>query len=122
MEKSLKTEEALINGIFFCPHHPRGVIPEFTGDCDCRKPKTGLIKQACKRFDIDLPRSYVVGDRYMDIELAHRCNLKGILVKSGYGLGELKYVVPEKSLAPNHVARGLIDAVRWILERDEPIG
>ena len=122
MKKSLKTKEALINGIFFCPHHPRGVIPEFTGDCDCRKPKTGLIKQACKRFDIDLPRSYVVGDRYMDIELAHRCILKGILVKSGYGLGELKYVVPEKSSAPNHVAQGLIGAVRWILERDEPIG
>ena len=118
MTKSLERQGATIDGIFYCPHHPKGTVPEFTADCDCRKPKTGLVNQALKTFDIDMSNSYVVGDRYVDIELAIRLNLRGVLVKTGYGLGEMEYIIPEMPLKPNHVAEDLLDAVKWILNQD----
>jgi D-glycero-D-manno-heptose 1,7-bisphosphate phosphatase len=119
----IREKKGNIDGIFFCPHHPAGSVPEFSRDCDCRKPKTGLIEQACKSFEIDLRRSFVVGDMCTDIELAHKAGLTGILVKTGYGLGEIEYILPQKTVNPAHIAEDLLDAVRWILERgkiDQP--
>ena len=115
----VKEKKGNIDGIFFCPHHPGGSVPEFSRDCNCRKPKTGLIEQACNSFEIDLQRSFVVGDMCTDIELAHRAGLSGVLVKTGYGLGEIEYILPQKTTKPAHIAEDLLDAVRWILGRRE---
>jgi D-glycero-D-manno-heptose 1,7-bisphosphate phosphatase len=117
----IREKKGIIDGIFYCPHHPEGSVPEFSRVCNCRKPKTGLIEQACEAFDIDLKRSYVVGDMYNDMELAHRAGLTGILVKTGYGLGEIEYILPRKTAKPAHIAEDLLDAVRWILKHDAPI-
>ena len=122
LESSLKEKDAIIDGIFFCPHHPSAVVPEYRTDCDCRKPKTGLIKQALESFDIDMSDSYVIGDRYLDVEFAHRSNLKSIMVKTGYGLGDIEYILPNKPLRPLHIAKDLLHAVLWILEREKPLG
>lgn len=111
----LKKEGAAIDGIFFCPHDSRGTVPEYTRTCHCRKPGTGLIDQACESFDIDLRSSYVVGDRHTDMEMAHRAGVRGILVKTGYGLGEIDYVLPHQSVQPAHIAEDLLEAVQWIL-------
>lgn len=119
LKSSLKEQGAIIDGIFFCPHHPAGVVPEYSTECDCRKPETGLVDKALEAFDIDMSSSYVVGDRHVDIELASRLNLKGVLVKTGYGQGELEYIIPEKRLKPDHVAEGLLDAVKWILNEEK---
>jgi D-glycero-D-manno-heptose 1,7-bisphosphate phosphatase len=119
LEDTLKKEGASIDGIFFCPHHPRGTIPEFTRECDCRKPGTGLIKKACDSFDIDMSRSCVVGDHYTDLEMARRCDVDGILVKTGYGLGDLTYMLPQMPIKPCYIAYDLLDAVKWIIQRDE---
>lgn len=119
LKSSLKEQGAIIDGIFFCPHHPAGVVPEYSSECDCRKPETGLIDKALEAFDIDMSNSYVVGDRYVDIELAIRVNIKGILVKTGYGLGEMEYVIPEMPVKPDHVAEDLLDAVKWILNEEK---
>ncbi len=116
MERLLRREGAVLDGILFCPHYPDGKVPEYSRSCDCRKPRTGLIEQACRQFAIDMPSSYVIGDRCSDMELASRSGLKGILVKTGYGLGDLKYVVPASPYQPFHVAEDLLDAVRWIVE------
>jgi D-glycero-D-manno-heptose 1,7-bisphosphate phosphatase len=118
LEMSLKKEDAIIDGIFFCPHYPRGVVPEYCSECDCRKPKTGLINQALESFDIDMSGSYVVGDRHTDIELAHRSNLKGLMVKTGYGLGDIEYILPNEPIRPLHIAQDLLHAARWVLERE----
>jgi len=123
MVTRIREKRGNIDKILFCPHHPAGSVPEFSRDCDCRKPKTGLIEQACKFFEIDLQRSFVVGDMCTDMELAHRAGLKGVLVKTGYGLGEIEYVLPEKTAKPAHVAEDLLDAVRWIIgsgDGDQP--
>ncbi len=119
MRALLGKEGAVVDGIFFCPHYERGIVPEYTIVCDCRKPKTGHINKACEAFDIDMANSYVIGDRYTDIELALRSNLKGILVTTGYGLGDLDYVFPRMSFKPAHVAKDLLHAVHWIIEREE---
>lgn len=119
MRELLKKEDAVIDGIFFCPHYRTGVVGEYAADCDCRKPRTGLIKSACETFDIDMTNSYVIGDRCTDIELAQRADLKGILVRTGYGLGDIEYVLPRSTFKPVHIASDLLDAVRWIIERDD---
>ena len=115
LTSSLKDQGATFDGIFYCPHHPAGIVPEYSSDCECRKPKPGLINQALEAFDIDMSGSYVIGDRYVDIELASRVNIKGILVKTGYGLGEIEYVLPYEPVKPSYIAQDLLDAVKWIL-------
>lgn len=116
---SLKRWGAYIDGIFFCPHYPRGKIPEYCIECDCRKPKTGLIDQACTSFDIDMSRSYMIGDRHTDMEFASRAGLKGIMVETGYGLGDIKYILPNKDIKPVYIAENLFSAVNWILNNDK---
>jgi D-glycero-D-manno-heptose 1,7-bisphosphate phosphatase len=121
MKETLLKEGAMVDGIFFCPHYPKGSVPEYSIDCDCRKPKNGLIKQACEQFDIDLSRSYMIGDHYTDMELAARSNLKGILVKTGYGAGVIEYNLPSMSVKPWHIANDLLDAVNLIIKNDNQL-
>jgi len=116
MEDSLLQEGAKIDGIFFCPHYPSGVINRYAITCKCRKPGTGLIEMARNRFAIDITNSWVIGDTVSDIEMAKRAGIKSILVKTGYGLGEIEYVLPRKEITPDHIADGLFDAVCFILE------
>lgn len=116
MECLLQAEGARVEGVLFCPHHPEGSVPAYTMSCDCRKPRTGLIDQARSRFEIDMGRSWVIGDRYSDIEFADRAGLPGILVMTGYGMGELDHVIPHRPLRPVKIAEDLLDAVRWVLQ------
>lgn len=119
MEQKLAKDNAYVDGIYFCPHHPDGVVPEYSRECSCRKPNAGLIKQAETELDIDMEASYVIGDRLLDIEFAHNANLPGILVLTGYGKGELKYIMPYKSIKPAYVAKDLLSAVQWILKQEK---
>jgi len=57
-----------IDRVYYCPHHPEGIIPEYTKDCDCRKPKPGMLLQAIRDYNIDMSRSYFVGDKQTDID------------------------------------------------------
>jgi len=119
LKKYLEERNARIDGIFFCPHYPNGPVVEYGYTCDCRKPKTGLINQALKTFEIDLSQSYMIGDRWTDLEFADRLNLKNILVKTGYGLGDMQYILPQKDITPGYIAEDLLDAVQWILEKEK---
>jgi D-glycero-D-manno-heptose 1,7-bisphosphate phosphatase len=74
----------VITDIFYCPHHP-----DFTGDCDCRKPKPGLLLQGIEKYNIDPSKSYFIGDRDRDIEAATAAGVKGILVDSDQPLSEV---------------------------------
>lgn len=121
MKALLARDNAGVDGIFFCPHYPKGKLLEYSTACECRKPKTGLIKMACGDFDIDMANSYIIGDRCTDIELARNAGLKGILVKTGYGLGDLEYVFPHLSFKPFHTTDDLLDAAKWIVKRNSGI-
>lgn len=74
---------AKIDGFYFCPHHP-----EFTGSCSCRKPKPGMLLQAAGELGIDLKNSWMVGDKFSDIEAGMAAGCKSILVHTGYGKDE----------------------------------
>lgn len=107
---------AQLDGIYYCPHHATAGEPPYRKDCDCRKPRPGMIEAAARELDLDVPASYVVGDKFSDIELARRVGCKGILVLTGYGLGQWEYDRHKTECEPDHVADDLLDAVKWILD------
>ena len=118
MEALLAAEGAHIDGLYYCPHLKGGKIAHLDVDCNCRKPKPGMILQAAKEHDIDLERSYVVGDRMGDVAFGQSVGAKGILVLTGYGKGERDFI---KGTQPEHVASDLLAAVEWILrDLEEP--
>jgi len=121
MEVQLTKNNASIDKIYFCPHHSEGVVPEYSIECVCRKPGTGFINKARSDLDIDISRSYVIGDRWLDIEFARNANLPGILVLTGYGREDLEEIIPQKKIKPAYVARDLLHAVKWILKQDAVI-
>lgn len=73
-----------ITDIFYCPHHPN-----FTGDCDCRKPKPGLLLQGIEKYNIDPSTSYFIGDRERDVEAGAAAGVKGILIDSNQHIAEV---------------------------------
>jgi len=73
-----------ITDIFYCPHHP-----DFTADCDCRKPKPGLLLQGIEKYNIDPAKSYFIGDRERDMEAATAVGIQGILVDSNQPISEV---------------------------------
>ena len=115
MEKLLGEDGAYINALYYCPHHPdkgfEGEIHELKIDCDCRKPKTGLIAKAVRDFNIDLSQSFIIGDSTLDIKLAENAGCKSILVGTGQAGLDNKYKV-----MPDMVADDLYDAVNLILK------
>jgi D-glycero-D-manno-heptose 1,7-bisphosphate phosphatase len=115
MQELLKKDGAHLDGIYYCPHHPDVGAPPYRQKCRCRKPEPGLIEEAVKDLDLDLRRCYMIGDRGVDIEFAHRVGAKGILVLTGYGKGEWEYWGRQWKESPEYVAQDLFEAVRWIL-------
>lgn len=83
-------EEKIIEEYLYCPHHKDGVVKELSFDCDCRKPKTGLIDRVLKLAEVDNHNSYMVGDKLIDIELAINLKIVPVLVLTGYGRDDLK--------------------------------
>lgn len=106
---------AFVDDIFYCPHHPdkgfEGEVPELKFDCDCRKPKTGMIDEAVKKYNIDLSKSYMVGDSTMDLELARNAGVKSVLVDTGFAGNDGKY---DRSC--DIEAKDLLDAVEKIIK------
>lgn len=115
MKRQLSMEGARLDGVYVCPHHPEATEVGFRQDCNCRKPKTGLLERAAAELNLDLTRSYLVGDRWSDITCAQRAGCTPVLVLTGYGRGDYQYIGPGHVLQPAHVADTLLDAVRWIL-------
>lgn len=115
MHRLLRDQHAHVDGVYVCPHHPEAKVEAYRLKCDCRKPKTGLFSQAAREMDLDLSRSYVVGDRWSDLQAAANCQAVPVLVLTGYGRGDLAYVGPREKVQPTHVAEDLYGAVEWII-------
>ncbi|HWF89095.1 MAG TPA: HAD family hydrolase [Pyrinomonadaceae bacterium] len=106
---------AELDAIYYCAHHPSVGEPPYRVDCDCRKPKTGLIDRAARDFEIDLGASWVIGDRYSDVELARNAGLHSAFVLSGYGRGEWEYKKQAWKVEPDLVCENLLEAVKAIV-------
>ena len=108
MIHELSESGASVDAIYYCPHTS-------SENCDCRKPRTGMLERAVREHALDLQRSFVVGDRYADVELAHNAHARGILVRTGYGEGELAWNSANWLRPPDFVAGDLAEAADWIL-------
>jgi len=115
----LRSDGARIDAVYYCPHHPTAGNSRYTVDCDCRKPKTGLIDRAVKDLSIAIGHSYLVGDKWSDIELAQRAGVHSLLVMSGYAPDDPGNKRPEHVLDPDFIAHSLKEAAEWIIAREQ---
>ncbi len=99
----LALEDAKLDAIYFCPHNP-------DDDCDCRKPKTGMIRQTTRDFSIDLKNSWTIGDKALDVETGFNAGTKTALVSTGYGIAE-REKLNEK---PDLIVENLLEAAKVI--------
>jgi len=106
---------ARLDAIFYCPHHPDAGDPPYRQDCECRKPKLGMIRRAEREFSVDPRRSYVVGDKLSDVQFGKNAGCKTIMVLTGYGKGEWEYNRGKLDGEPDYVASDILDAARWIV-------
>jgi D-glycero-D-manno-heptose 1,7-bisphosphate phosphatase len=118
LTNELEKEGARLDAIYYCAHHPTVGDAPYRFDCDCRKPKPGLIERAAREFEIDLAQSWMVGDRYSDIELARNAQVRSAFVLSGYGRDEWEYQRPAWTHEPDMVAEDLLQAVKKIVIGD----
>lgn len=109
---------AHLDGIYFCPHHPREGASPWRADCDCRKPRPGMLRRAAAEHDIDLARSWMIGDGFPDIEAGKAAGVRVVQVLTGYGRGLVEHHQHEYRARPDHTAEDLYDAVRHIVARD----
>ncbi len=118
MESILGDRGVYVDDILYCPHHPDCGYPEentkFKIDCNCRKPKTGLIDQAAAQYNIDLSKSYIIGDSTVDVKTGAAAGLKSILLATGQAGMDGKF-----NIEPHFRADNLLQAVQIILSRDE---
>jgi D,D-heptose 1,7-bisphosphate phosphatase len=114
LDTILATGRARIDRWYYCPHHPDGTRAEYRRDCDCRKPLPGLLKRAALDLDVDLARSFAVGDRWHDVEAATAAGATGILVNTGYGRTQGD---GPRGVVPAARVENLIEAVSWILRQ-----
>lgn len=114
METLLGLDGAYIDDIYYCPHHPdkgfEGEIPELKIECDCRKPKTGMLEKAAREHNIDLSSSIMIGDSTLDIKMAENAGMQSVLLKTGQKGEDGKYEV-----SPTLIAKDLNDAINKII-------
>jgi D-glycero-D-manno-heptose 1,7-bisphosphate phosphatase len=108
MIAELSAGGARVDAIYFCPHKTEDA-------CECRKPSPGLLERAAREHALDLAASWVVGDRYADLEMGHAAGSRGILVMTGYGRGEYELHHSKWPRQPDALAENLTEAVRRIL-------
>ncbi len=115
MEQQLAEAGANLDGIYICPHHPEAKEEQYRQTCNCRKPKTGLLEQAAEELNLDLSRSFMVGDRWSDLKCGVRAGATSILVRTGYGRGDEQFIGPDQEIQPAMTADDLVAAVDWII-------
>jgi histidinol-phosphate phosphatase family protein len=119
LETLLGREHAFLDRIYFCPHHPEkgfpGERPELKIACDCRKPKTGMIKKAVAELNLDLSQSWFIGDTTTDVQTARNAGVKSVLLRTGHGGADARHAVQ-----PDFSSDNLLDAVKLILSQTSP--
>ena len=109
LEGLLEQEDAALDAIYFCPHHP-------DDGCRCRKPNVGMVERAVSELQLDLRRSYLIGDHARDIQLANRVGAKAILITTAPVDAQALDRLKAEQAMPDAVAKSMAEAVDWILE------
>ncbi len=114
LRRRLASRGARLDAIYYCPHHPEAAVKAYRKRCRCRKPAPGLFRRAAREMDLDLARSFAVGDSARDLEAGRRAGCRTVLVRTGYGARTERECGDGCAEA---VADDLSGAVDWILER-----
>ncbi len=113
----LSTAGVKLSGFYYCPHHPAGVREEYAIECDCRKPKPGMLLRAAREHDIALPASWMIGDILNDVQAGKSAGCKTILVNNGH---ETEWVLtPERR--PDFLVSNLLEAAEVLFSIDFPL-
>jgi D-glycero-D-manno-heptose 1,7-bisphosphate phosphatase len=113
MSSRLEAGGARVDAYYYCPHHPDGTVAPYARGCDCRKPARGLIERAAADLGLDVSRSFVVGDKWRDVQLGRAVGARAILVRTGGGSSE--ETRPPAGMAADAVVDNLAAAASWIL-------
>src|SRR4051812_5484009 len=106
----LNSEGIQIEGFYFCPHHPAGIVPGFATACNCRKPAPGMILQAANDLEVDIANSWMIGDILNDVEAGNRAGCRTVLLDLGY---ETEWIKGEFRTA-TYIAPDFLQAARYI--------
>jgi D-glycero-D-manno-heptose 1,7-bisphosphate phosphatase len=115
LDAMLRAEGVDVDGYYYCPHHPEGIVDTYRRTCSCRKPAPGLVEAAAHDLHLDLSRSFVIGDKWLDVELAQNAGATGVLVRSGYGRSQEGS--PPPGVKAQIVVDTLLEAAEWIVAR-----
>jgi D-glycero-D-manno-heptose 1,7-bisphosphate phosphatase len=114
MLRQLKEAGARLDGLYVCTHHPTEGAPPYRTECECRKPKAGMLERAARELGLALGASTMIGDKASDLDCGRAVGTRAVLVLTGYGLGDWEYR-RQSFRVPDHVAGDLLDAVEWVL-------
>ena len=113
LSAALAHDGARIDAYYFCPHHPKFGSPAYRQVCECRKPAPGMLRRAAAEHDLDLARSWMVGDRWLDVEAGAAAGARTILVRTGDG--SLSAETPRADVVVDAILNDLMEAAEWIL-------
>ncbi len=117
LQEELGRAGAHLDRITYCPHHPTEGLPPYNIACRCRKPSPGMVEEAARELDIDLARSFLVGDRLADVQAARNAGVTSILVLTGYGRQALAELDSEDAAQPDCIAEDLTAAAEFITHK-----
>jgi len=106
------------DAMYFCPHHPNATLPEYRKNCNCRKPRNGMMMQAAEKYNIDLSKSFMIGDRITDIVAGKNAGCKTILLETGMHNAKTIVTVDkiDKNIQPDFKCENLLTAAEWITQ------
>ena len=104
---------AKIEGYYYCPHSTHAAVEQYRTDCECRKPKPGMIRAAARDHALDLSQSFIIGDRWRDVEMGLAAGTKALLVETGYGHSEATR--RPANIPPIPIVANVIEGTSWIL-------
>lgn len=113
LQRRLSMDNAAMDVIYFCPHSPCGIVDKYTLDCNCRKPKPGMILKAAAAWDIDLDQSWMIGDILNDVEAGSRAGCSTILIDNG---NETEWLAGAYR-NPTHKVKSFSEAANVILDK-----
>jgi len=116
MKDELAKDRAFLDGEYYCFHHPEAKVKSLKANCECRKPKPGMLLQAARDMDIDLSQSWMIGDGLTDVKAGKKAGCRTILL--GRMKCELCHLMDEENARPDTIASNLTEAARYILEQD----
>ena len=113
MNRIFDRQGAHIDGLYYCPHDPKAKVEEFRAECKCRKPLTGMLEDAVRDLPIDPERTVFIGDKFSDVGAGINFGSKTILVKTGYGKGEL--ALDSGKYQPDYIVENLLEACNIVI-------